>query len=69
MAVIRNLYPDGDAFRRGVFGLLDDVSLLMLDQTIVPHWRWRELFLDGIVMKDLGNLNLKITDKGARRIA
>ncbi len=44
LAVIRNLYPDGEAFRRGVFGLLSsgDVCLLMIDQTIVPSWRWRE---------------------------
>ncbi len=71
LAVIRNLYPDGDAFRRGVFGLLSsgDVCLMMVDQTIVPSWRWRELFVDGTVMNDLGNLNLKITFKGARRIA
>jgi hypothetical protein len=71
LVVIRNLYQDADAFRRGVFGLLSsgDVSLLIVDETIVPSWRWRELFVDGTVMNDLGNLNLKITVKGARRIA
>ena len=71
LAVIRNLYPDGESFRRGVFGLLssDDVCLLMVDQTIVPSWRWRELFVAGTVMNDLGNLTLKITEKGAHRIA
>lgn len=71
MTVIRDLYPDVDAFRRGVFGLLSsgDVCLLMVDQTIVPSWRWRELFVDGTVMRDLANLKLKITVEGARRIA
>jgi len=71
LAVIRNLYPDGDTFRRGVFGLLSsgDVCLMMVDQTILPSRRWRELFVDGTVMNGLGNLNLKITVKGARRIA
>jgi len=42
---------------------------LMIDQTIVPSWRWRELFVDGTVMNDLGTLNLKITEKGAHRVA
>lgn len=71
LAVIRNLYPDGESFRRGVFELLSsgDVSLLMVDQTVVPRWRWRELFVAGTVMNDLGNLSLKITEKGAHRIA
>lgn len=71
LAVIRNLYPDNDAFRRGVFGLLSsgDVCLSMVDQTIVSSNRWRELFVDGVFMNDLANLNLKITAQGARRIA
>jgi hypothetical protein len=71
LAVIRNLYPDVDAFTRGVLGLLSsgDVCLLMVDKTIVPRWRWRELFVDGAVMKELGGLNLRITAKGAHRIA
>src|SRR5258708_4665160 len=71
LAVIRNLYPDGESFRQGVFGLLSsgDACLLMVDQTIVPSWRWRELFVAGTVMNDLGNLNLKITEQGAHRIA
>jgi hypothetical protein len=32
----------------------------MVDETVVPSWRWRELFIDGTVMNDLGNVNLKI---------
>jgi hypothetical protein len=70
LAVIRNIYPDVDAFRLGVFGLLTagDVCLLAIDHTDVPSWRWRELFVDGTVMKELGNMNLKITAQGARRI-
>jgi hypothetical protein len=71
LAVIRNFYPDVDTFRVGVFGLLTsgDVCLLTIDHTDVPSWRWRELFVDGTVMKELGSMNLKITAQGARRIA
>jgi len=71
MAVIRTLYPDVDAFRLGVFGFLNsgDVTLLMNDQTEVSSWRWRKLFVDGAVMKELGNMNLQITAQGVGRIA
>ena len=71
LAVIRNFYPDVDAFRLGVFGLLTsgDVRLLPLDHTDVQSWRWRELFVDGTVTKELESMNLKITAQGARRIA
>ncbi len=71
LAVIRNIYPDTDAFRMGVFGLLTsgDVCLLTIDHADVPRWRWRELFVDRTAMKDLGNMQLKITAQGARRIA
>jgi hypothetical protein len=71
LAVVRNLYPGPDAFTRGVFGLLSSggVCLVMIDQTEVPSWPWRELFVDGAVMKQLGNLKLRITAQGARRIA
>jgi hypothetical protein len=71
LAVIRNLYPDVDAFKQGVFGLLisGDVCLLTVDHTDVPSWRWRELFVDGTVTNELGNMNLKITAQGVRRIA
>ena len=71
LAIIRNIYPDTDAFRRGVFGLLTsgDVCLLTIDDTEVPSWRWRELFADGAVIKELGNMKLEITSQGVRRIA
>jgi hypothetical protein len=71
LAVMRNSYPDVDTFRLGVFGLLTsgDVCPLTIDHTDVPSWRWRELFVDGTVMKELGSTNLKITAQGARRIA
>jgi hypothetical protein len=70
LKIIRGLYPDAEAFRRGVLGLLScgDVLLLMIDRTEVPKWRWRELFVEGMVMDELGNMRLTITDQGARRI-
>jgi hypothetical protein len=71
LTIVRKFYPDADAFRRGVFGLLTsgDVCLLTIDHIDVPSWRWRELFIDGNAMKELENMSLKITAQGARRIA
>jgi hypothetical protein len=71
LEVIRNLYPDEEAFRQGVLGLLScgDVCLLMRDQTQVPRGRWRELFMAGKVMLELGNMKLSLTAQGSRRIA
>jgi hypothetical protein len=71
LAVIRSLYPDVDSFKRGVLALLTsgDVCLLRTDRTNVPAWGWREMFLNGSNMEELGDLKLKITQQGARRIA
>ena len=70
LVVIRNFYPDENAFLHGVLGLLTsgDVCLLTIEHTDVPSWRWRELFVEGNVMKEMANMHLKITDQGARRI-
>lgn len=71
LAVIRDVYADEDAFRLGVLGLLTsgDVCLLTVDHNDVPSWRWRELFVDGTVMKELGGMSLRITAQGILRIA
>jgi hypothetical protein len=71
LTVIQAFYPDAGAFRQGVFGLLSsgDVRLLTIDKTGVPAWRWRELFVDGTVMNDLGSMKLSITAQGASRVA
>jgi hypothetical protein len=71
LKVVEALYPDAEAFRKGVLGLLSagDVRLLTIDQTGVPTWRWTELFVGGAVMKELGSMKLSITAQGARRIA
>ena len=70
LAVIRNLYPDAEAFRRGVLGLLTsgDVVLRTAQETDVPRWRWRELFVDGRIADELNNFRLEITDQGAKRV-
>ncbi|HEX7287161.1 MAG TPA: hypothetical protein VF532_13325 [Candidatus Angelobacter sp.] len=70
LAVIRQVYPDEEAFRRGVHGLLTavDVSLLTSDGTQMPAWRWRELFIEGAVMQRPDNFNLAISEAGAKKI-
>ncbi len=47
LAVIRNLYPDGDAFRRGVFGLLssgdvcqDTIRIVLQQKAWVAFRAW-----------------------------
>lgn len=71
LAIIRRLYPDAQAFMRGVLGLLSsgDVCLITNDGFDVPRWRWRELFVEGVAVEELGDLKLKITDQGARKIS
>jgi hypothetical protein len=71
LAVIRALYPDAQAFMKGILGLLTcgDVNLFTPNRDCVPAWRWRELFIDGIVMSELESLTLRITEQGTHRIA
>ena len=68
--VIIRLFPDGSAFKRGVLGLIDagDVCLVAKDGSEIPHWRCRELFVNGTVMQELEQMKLRITAEGVRRI-
>jgi hypothetical protein len=70
LVAILKLYPDQQAFQRGVVGLLcaGDVRLSAVDEVEVPAWRRRELFVEGAVVKELDRLYLAITEQGARRI-
>jgi len=70
LSVILGLYPDDSAFTRGVLGLLScgDVRLLTADATEVPAWRWRELFAEGSVLKELDRYLLTITDQGVKKV-
>lgn len=71
LEIILRLFPDADAFRRGVMGLITcgDVCLLTVGGIEVPAWRHRELFVDGLVMQEMRNLKLSITAHGVGRIA
>lgn len=71
LTIVRNLYADAESFKRGVLGLLSsgDVRILTIDQDDVPNWRWKELFVDGMVMKELDCLRMTITAQGRRRVA
>jgi hypothetical protein len=71
LKVAQDLYPDAHHFRLGVLGLLScgDIRLLTTDQAEVPPWRWRELFVEGMSITELGNMKLSITAQGARRVA
>ena len=72
LAIIRRVFPDSDAFTRGVLGLLTSGDVRLLEnesQNEVPGWRWRELFIDGNVIQMLGNFELHITDQDAGRVA
>jgi len=71
LEIIRRVFPNSDAFMRGVLGLLTcgDVRLLELEENEVPSWRWREMFIEGSVSGMLDDLKLEITEQGAKRIA
>ena len=70
LEVILKLFPSNEAFERGVLGLLSggDVLLIAVAGDEVPQWRWRELFMDGMVFEQLGALKLRITPIGAKRV-
>jgi hypothetical protein len=70
LEIILRLFPDAEAFRRGVMGLIacGDVRLMTVGGIEVPTWRNRELFVDGIVMQEMRNLKLSITERGVGRI-
>ncbi len=71
LATVRSVYPDNDAFMRGVFGLLSsgDICLVDANRTDVPNWRWREIFVESAVLTEVQHLRVRITVKGIRRIS
>jgi len=71
LTIVRKFYPDDTAFIRGVLGLLNcgDVRLFARGKPDVPQWQWRELFIEGTVLKKLGKLRLDITNQGAKRVS
>jgi hypothetical protein len=70
LSVIRNLYPDDDAFISGVFGLLNcgDVRLFAAGRPDVPNWYWRELFVQKKILDKLADFQLGLSNQGAKRI-
>jgi hypothetical protein len=71
LVVIQSLYPDFDAFRRGVCGLLSngDAKLIEQDGNQAQEWRWIELFAEASDPEKFQALKLSITPQGTRRIA
>lgn len=71
LAIIQRVYPNIDAFKRGVLGLLNggDVCVLEADGAIVAEWRWRELFGENSAPYDPAKLKLRLTAQGAHRVA
>jgi len=71
LEIILHLSRDVEAFKRGVMGLIacGDVRLLTSRNIEVPACRHRKLFVDGIVMQEIKNLRLSITEQGASQIA
>jgi hypothetical protein len=71
LAEIHRLYTDDKAFAHSIHSLLacGDIRLLAEDGSEVPRWRWRELFVEGDVLKSLSHFMLTLTDQGTRRVA
>jgi hypothetical protein len=71
LTIIRRLYPDDPSFLRGVHALLQcgDANLLATDQTPIPKWRWRQLFVEGKALEESNQLTLSLTDHGCQRIS
>ncbi|SRR6266545_202254 len=67
----RAIFPDDHAFISGIHGLLStgDVNLLTIGGVDVPMWRWRQLFGERLVLKQLKSFRLQITPQGAARVS
>jgi hypothetical protein len=68
---VRTVYPNDEAFLRGLQGLLasGDVLLLTAEKNEVPSWQWEEMFRLAIVQPEMQDYSLSITPQGARRIS
>ena len=71
LTALRTVYPNDDAFVRGLRGLLvsGDVLLLTPEKNKVPDWQWEEAFRRGITHSEMKDYYLSITPQGARRIS
>jgi hypothetical protein len=71
LAIIRTLYSNNERFDQAILGLLTegDVVLLSTDGANIPEWRWKELFSGPSLATHLSLFKLRITEKGARKIA
>jgi hypothetical protein len=71
LSVIRPLYSDVEGFKKGLLGLLSsgDIELMSADRTIIPKWRWVDLFGERSVVEDLQSFRAKITREGAKRVS
>ena len=71
LTVVLGFYPDADAFKTGLSGLLSngDVRLYRLGGSEVSDWQWRELFRDKSALDGLANLKLRITQQGIDKLA
>ena len=70
LKAIRQLFPSDEEFSRGVLGLLScgDVTLLSANGVEVPKWQWGNI-VPGKKSEGAENLRLRITPRGAHRIA
>jgi hypothetical protein len=71
LAIIRTLYPNDEGFNQAMISLLreGDVVLLSATGAHIPPWRHTELFANPSVSIGPDTLKLRITEKGARKIA
>jgi len=70
LAVIQELFPDLQAFEKGVLRMLQsgDVRMLQLDGKAVEEWRWKEYLGEHSSEYDPAQLKLSLTTIGAGKI-
>ncbi len=70
LSVVRLVYPDDQRFASSIHAMLvcGDVSLRDERGELIPSWRWRELFSDGVWIGDQSRLSLELTEQGSQRI-
>ena len=67
LVVIRSIFPSDERFQQALLGLLAGGDLELVDggDGVVPHWNWRS----SLAAAEAASLSLRLTERGAKRIA
>jgi len=64
--IVRLLFPNEERFRAGILAMLDSGEIrLLLNEEVIPHWRWRPILEEGGTCKPF---RFQLTKQGTPNI-